>query len=264
MKDFEIFKNDDNCQIGFSGVVAVYDSEIYVDTRSGVGYDEVIKKLNPLIYKFTKKYYMSKKDLVEDIKQDIVLIILDGIKKFNPEKETKLSTFIEMYVNQKLIKKVRDNNRDFRSATSLNISKYKIICRCGFRDTVSLSPQDIKDYCCSVCGKKIEKIPRRISVGDINASDLSSPLSSDQSSNPPLDMDIFQEKKDDSDICFANDLQNWVSDKDEKLAKIISLYCFNDYSITAASKLVGITSQGGNGKLKDLKKNKKLLEILGR
>ena len=35
--------------IGFCGSVRLYDVDIYIDTRNGQGYDEVIKKLSALV-----------------------------------------------------------------------------------------------------------------------------------------------------------------------------------------------------------------------
>ena len=75
---------------GFVGFVTLYDAEIYVDTRDGTGYSEVIKKLEPLICRFAHKYHFNG-NAFEDTKHDVIVHILEGIPKYNPNKEMKLS-----------------------------------------------------------------------------------------------------------------------------------------------------------------------------
>src|SRR5271169_3035249 len=87
--------------VGFRGLVRLYDEDIYIDTRTGKGYDEVIKKLSALVRKFMSRFHFNGNSSA-DTKHDIIVHILEGIPKYNPDRNTKLSTFIEMRVGRRL------------------------------------------------------------------------------------------------------------------------------------------------------------------
>ena len=117
-------------QNGFVGNAMVYDQSIYIDTRDGTGYDKVIEKLGALIYKFSNKYHFNNNSF-EDTKHDVIIHILEGIPKYNSNRNAKLSTFLEMRVSIRLYKLANaqkykcasKNIKYFRgTATILNIT----------------------------------------------------------------------------------------------------------------------------------------------
>ena len=170
--DLQVFTDADGNYSGFAGTVLLYNAAIYIDTRDGTGYKEAIDKLNPLVYKFMSKFYFSGNSY-EDTKQDIILHILEGIPTYDPRKPVKLSTFIEMRVNRRLINELRDKSRIFKNATFLNVSSFNFTCECGNNFTITISNDDDRKIICNSCGDEI-KIKKKLSINtpEVNDSDL--------------------------------------------------------------------------------------------
>lgn len=264
----QVFKNSEtNRQTGFAGRVTLYDSEIYVDTRDGTGYDMVLEKFKPLIYKFSMKYHFNGNS-IEDTKQDIAVLILEGIPKYNPDKNTKLSTFIEMRVGRRLINEIRNKSRISRNATFLNVGAFSIECDCGFKFFAVLDGANTAGVTCKKCGKlvneSIQKTP--LNMPEVNSSKLSPNRFYEDYFDSPNDFSRILDGESciDKDVIFMHDMRKWLENEDPRVVKIIELYCFHDYSIKAASEAVGLSGAGGNMKLKELAKNRKVREILGR
>jgi RNA polymerase sigma factor (sigma-70 family) len=262
-QDFEYFFNEENGgRIGFAGTVLLYDSEIYINTESGEGYKEVINKLEPLILKLACRYHING-NLFEDTKHDIIVHILEGIPKYNPEKNTKLSTFIEMRVNRRLINDIRDKNRISKNATYLNIGIFNISCKCGysFIDKFGNGYETKCPKCNTIIGDGNKKTPMVMS--EVNESSLM-PGTRDNT----LEFKDFTMNNNitniDDNIIFICDINKWLKNKDPRLIRIIELIYFNDYSIKAAAEEVGLSSAGANIKLKELSKNKQVRELFDR
>ena len=158
---------------GFCGTVRLYDVDIYIDTRTGNGYDEVIRKLNPLIHKFMAKFHFNGNS-AGDTRHDIIVHILEGIPKYNPNKNTKLSTFIEMRVNRRLINELRDKSRISKNATYLNIGTFHVVCQCGNDFIATINNGELSQTICQECGRSlagaVKKVP--INTPEVNESML--------------------------------------------------------------------------------------------
>lgn len=262
-QNFEYFfnRNNEEC-VGFAGTVILYDSKIYINTKNGQGYKEVINKLEPLILKLACRYHING-NLFEDTKQDIIVHILEGIPKYNPEKNTKLSTFIEMRVNRRLINDIRNKSRMSKNATYLNIEIFNISCKCGYSFIGKFgNGYEIKcPRCDIIIGSDIKKTPMVIS--EVNESSLM-PGSQDNA----LEFRDFTMNNNitnvDDNIIFMCDIGKWLRNEDPRLIKIIELIYFKDYSIKAAAEEVGLSSAGANIKLKELSKNKYVRELFDR
>jgi DNA-directed RNA polymerase specialized sigma subunit len=111
----EIYDNDTCSDIEettgyFEGIVDVYDETFYVNTLTNVGLESVLKKVEPLINKMCSKTYISGYAF-EDIKQELNIMVIQGISKYDPAKGTKLSTFLQNHLRKKMISKLRSVNK---------------------------------------------------------------------------------------------------------------------------------------------------------
>jgi len=251
-----------NMRSGFSGTVALYDSEVYVDTRDGTGYKEVIEKLKPLIHKLAGKYHFNGNSF-EDTKHDVIVHILEGIPKYDPNKNTKLSTFIEMRVNRRLINDIRDRSRISRNATYLNVGMFSVTCKCGRNFIVKLGNESQRQ--CVECGSPISEVIKKIPVNtpEINESMLS-PGGVYDNLTGCQDIIGDEEKLIDEEVIFKCDMASWLRDEDPRVVKAIELLYFHDYTKSAAAREVGLTSTGLSMKLQELKDKRVVREIFGR
>lgn len=263
-KEIQVFVDKDTDKAcGFAGIVELYDIKVYIDTRGGTGYDTVIDKLKPLICKFAMKYRFAG-NTFEDTRHDIIVHILEGIPKYNPQKNTKLSTFLEMRVNRRLINELRNRSRISRNATYLNVGLYNIYCDCGYSFIVKIDQLTNKE--CAECGKSIHNIKRKVSINTPEISEsMLAPAGLYENCNDDNIPGIQNEIKDiDDNVIFTHDVQNWLKNEDPRVVKIVELIYFRDYSIKAAAEEVGLSGAGANMKLKELSKNKIVRELFGR
>ena len=63
----------------YSGYVEMYDEKIFVNTETKQGYARVLERIDPLLCKWSSRTYMPGY-AYEDIKQELALIIVEGIK----------------------------------------------------------------------------------------------------------------------------------------------------------------------------------------
>lgn len=264
-EDIQLFKNEstEKSEGFFVGTVQLYDKEIYVDTRDGTGYKEVIENLSPLINKFALKYHFNGNSF-EDTRHDVIVHILEGIPRYDPSKNAKLSTFMEMRINRRLINSIRDKSRVSKNATILNINSYSVTCDCGNSFIAKLD----KNYCgtCYDCGKEITKHTKKVLVGtpEINESMVTPDVN--EKSIEHEDTDLWGEKirPIDEEVIFMRDMACWLREEDPRVVKALELIYFGDYSKAAAAKEVGLTSAGLGLKIKDLRKKRIVQEIFGR
>lgn len=258
---------DTKVQNGFAGNVELYDSQIYVDTRDGTGYDKVIDKLGSLVYKMALKYHFNG-NTFDDTKHDVIIHILEGIPKYDPRKNTKLSTFIEMRVDRRLINELRNCSRISRNATFLNVGSYQVTCECGTNVIATFNGKKGYDKDCKKCGKPLSEAVKQMPLNtpEVNESTLSPNRFYEDFSDIHTDFGAMLDDTypvDDHAI-FLHDMKNWLYNEDPRVVRIIELYCFHDYSIKAAAEEVGLSGAGGNMKLKELARNPHVREILGR
>jgi RNA polymerase sigma factor (sigma-70 family) len=268
-KDLQIMVNIDNQVIGFTGTVAVYDANIYIDTRDGTGYEAVITKLMPLIHKLAAKYYFLG-NMPEDAEQDVALYMLEGIPKYDPRKGTKLSTFLEMRIDRLLINKIRDKGRFCNSATFLNISSFRATCECGNSFSVTVAKND-EDLICEQCGKVVgNKVS--INTPEVTESSLfniGNIEADEEGTMDRLSMNdyalIGQVQLSAEEQIIANErIEALMERNDSKLAEIVDLVCYKDCSVKDAAKQVGISNAYANLKLKRLKDKRVVRDLFER
>ena len=122
---------------GFAATVKVKDTEIYVDTQTGTGYTEVLKELHSMIDYLAGRFTFDGFTL-DDNKQHIAVMVLEGIPKFDPTQESKLSSFLQMRIGRRLINELRDRNKPRKSATTLKHQPFTYRCSCGNSDFATL------------------------------------------------------------------------------------------------------------------------------
>ena len=270
-KELEIFTDPNtNEYLGFAGWIVVDGESIYVDTKDGTGYDRVIVKMSKLIKYLASKYNFSGFTF-EDAKQHVSLHIIEGMSKFDPRKEIKLSTFLQMRINRRLINEIRDDSRFYRNATMLNIQSFTVTCSCGNSFSITLNlDEDMSDKECAECGSSLGTASKR-AISQAELPMESSLVISDDDAYPAntdnmiKNTNIFGDPKDVSEdhIISRHDFKEWLKDEDPRMIRVIELICFHDYSIKEAAAEAGISNAGANIKLKKLGKSKEVRELLG-
>jgi len=256
--------------LGFSGIVDVNNEYVFVNTKTGAGYDKVVQKLGKLVGYLASKYRL-KGNTLEDNKQNVILHILEGIPKYNPFKNTQLSTFLQMRIERRLINEIRNENRLSKNATTLNAQAFGVACECGHEYTASVSKKiHLREALCDNCSAPASK-QRVVSLSN-NELSLESVMGNyyeGDYTNPDDisdESDLLQQNEGalDDSVITMHDLQKWLADEDPRVVKIIELVCFKDYSVRAAAEEVGLTGAGASLKLKSLKNKQIVREILGR
>jgi DNA-directed RNA polymerase sigma subunit (sigma70/sigma32) len=267
-EELEIFLDPKTKEyVGFSGKVQVYDTEMYVNTKTGKGYDEVIKKLNKLVGFLASKYKL-KGFSPEDTKQHISMRIIEGTPKFDPRRNVKLSTFIQMRVNRRLINEIRDQSHSSKNATLLKINSYNYLCGCGNSFNLVLSDEEnTSDRICEKCNASITSA-RKVSLGfsEVYLDAYYHPVDPTDGSEDG-DFSSFVDNKSNADengIILDHDISEWIAESDPSVAKLLNLIVMKDYSVSRAAKEIGMSNSSANSKLKKLKDDKKFMEIMGK
>jgi RNA polymerase sigma factor (sigma-70 family) len=248
INNVELLYNDKNEYIGFAGQVKVRDKDVFVDTRTGKGYDQVIRILGDMVGYLAGRFNFEG-FTNDDNRQHVMLRMLEGIPKFNPNKDTKLSTFLQIRVSRLLINEVRDANRFCRNATTLNIRAYSYRCSCGNTFRASKS-DDVKS--CSVCGLPIDKNKRlwiRKSTVSLDG------LTDGYLSTLPLTSDTGKKT---AEI----DLMSCIKDENPQVREIVCMMYFQGHTAKTIAEKLGITTTCVYNKLKALKYNRKLSELM--
>ena len=110
--------------------VEMYEEKVFVSTLTKQGYARVLQRIDPLICKWASKTYIPGYAF-EDIKQELSLIIIEGINSFDPSKKVKLSTFLHTHLRNKLISKLKSVNKLSNDAYSMASSCKSELCSCG-------------------------------------------------------------------------------------------------------------------------------------
>lgn len=141
----------------FEGTVRMYDEDVYINTATRQGYDRVLERIDPLLCKWASKTYMPGYTF-EDIKQELSIIIIEGVNAFDPSKNVKLSTFLHTHLRNKLVSKIKSVNKLSNDAFSLYEESVKEICDCGglitFKKVRTPSGRGtISKYSCEQCSQ---------------------------------------------------------------------------------------------------------------
>jgi RNA polymerase sigma factor (sigma-70 family) len=254
----------------FSGNVKVYNEEIFVDSVTGLGIDRVLKKIDPLLFKMAKSIYIQGYT-VEDIKQELAVLAIEGVRSFDASKNVKLSTFLHIHLHNKIISKIRSQNKLSNNASSsIEDSSLPDACDCGSTIFMVETKGGEERRECVSCNKLYTKklknakheIPFSVMDEKVDQNEDGKLLFID---SVPRDNSVFGGNQDSEDeMEISSSIESICQDLDEKTAKIVRLVCLEDYSIKDAADEVGLSSWAANVRLKNLSKNKKIKDMLTR
>ncbi len=253
-------ENEDG--IGFVGKAFIYDEEIAINTYTGQGYDTVVRKMKNYIDWYSGKIRLAGFER-EDIKQLIVMILLDGIRRYNPRLKIKLSTFLYVHIKNRIISRIKEETRQSLNAT-YHDPFYKFICSCGASFVSSRS--DAAENACHSCKKKVDSTwtIRAEHHEPLSLDGIMNTMNDDGESNDKGSrihyngrknnfIDFFGKIDTIEDLDKNMDFSNILRDEDEVTRKIAELMYNEDYSITDAAKEVGLTCWAASLRLKKLK-----------
>ena len=215
----------------YSQEVEVYDELIYVNTETGEGIDKVLEKIDPLLCGQAAKSYLPGYTF-EDIKQELLVMAINGINAFDPTRGVKLSTFLQTHLRHKFISKLRSENKMSNDAFSYvdsghgeSIAKIQRV-----REELNFS------QCTPVNGEN-EAIPFEHSVGEDDGIYGGNALRYES-------------------VNFRISLNKVLDGLDYKTRQIVKLVYFEDYTIKDAAREVGLSGWAASMRLKNLSKKK--------
>lgn len=273
----DLFYNQSGKYIGFAGKVIVFKKELFIDTQDGTGYNELLVILKAYIDGLTNKYNFADIGYTkEDVRQHIIMRLLETARKYNPTYGATLSSFLFVSVERIIINELTSKGMEKRNPTVLKTMLYRVICKCGVKEVVAANKdEDIYEKLCDWCGDTFEcatiypinappkKINDKGQEYDLDFSRLNpEELFSHNSFYIPL---LLGEENNTDDSAISKcDIEKWLDGEDEKTKRLVELVCLDDYSIMDAAKQVGISHMGAYNKLKRLKRKKIVREIFNR
>jgi RNA polymerase sigma factor (sigma-70 family) len=258
---------EENKSYNFVGKALIYDEEIFINTKTGEGYDLVIGKMKNYIDWYSGKIRLAGFDR-DDIKQLIAMILLDGIRRYNPSLKFRLSTFLYVHIRNRIISRIKEETRQSLNAT-YNAPHYKFICPCGS----SFSSNREEAQQCNTCKTPVSNtwIIRAEHIEPISLDGIMSSQNDDESSDKVSRIhyngqqssliDFFGKVENADDIDRDLDFSSILSEEDEVTRKIAELMYNEDFSITDAAKEVGLTCWAASLRLKKLKSKKHIREF---
>lgn len=251
----------------FAGTVDVYNEKIDVDTSTGKGLDRVLKKIEPLLFKMSKSSFM-RGYAQEDIRQELAILAIEGVRSYDPSKNVKLSTFLHIHLKNKMISKIKSDNKIGNNANINLDTKLPDVCKCGSTTFLSVVKSFSEKRTCTSCGKIYTKkaftakqeIPFCLMDEKIDSEEDGAMFFSDLVSSE--DNVIRASRPDIKNIELLKSIETADPSLDEKMIKLLYLISFDDCSIGEAASQVGMSGWEANSKLKKLSKNKNIKSFL--
>jgi RNA polymerase sigma factor (sigma-70 family) len=259
----------------FQGTVKLYKDEFYVNANTGEGFDKILKKIDPLLFKISNKLFLPNYSPA-DVKQELAIIVIEGIRAYDPSKNAKLSTFLHVHLHNKIISKINSKNKMRNNATSFSESNtLPLVCECGSSNFyVNRKGGEEVSRECSSCDKIYRK-DIRVAKKEICFTDIASKAEnsrSQQSADPSSIEDLFGE---DSQIFGAKvsdfgrseteaSIDSICESLDEKTAQIVRLVAIEGLNIKEAAEEAGISPWNANLRLKSLSRKHNIRELLTR
>ena len=236
---------------GFCGPVDVLNEKIFIDTTTMSGVDKLLKKLDSMI-SFLANKFMPKDLDINDKKQDVIVLMLESLPKYDPRKEVKLSSFLQLVVTRKLIKLIREIKSIRKNATTLKTNNYKIKCNCGHLFDDIISEDDIKTIKCVKCGSgDLKKM--RINYEELLI-DENSPINY---INQKFDVNQTENR-----LLSNIDVKMSINSQPKIVKTALTMICAQNYSIYEVTKL--LASPSIDFKIKSLQRKKIFKSISGR
>ena len=256
----------------YEGVVRMYDEDVYVNTTTKQGYNRVLERIDPLLCKWASKTYMPGYNF-EDIKQELSIIIIEGINAFDTSKNVKLSTFLHTHLRNKLVSKIKSVNKLSNDAFSLYEKIAGDLCECGGLIALKKirNPKNnsiVSRHLCEQCNQEYKPNYRKSREELV----FSSMPKTDPGSGE--EYAEFQSSLAETDSLYADN--STVYDRidleiaierlseiiDNKTAEILKMVCLEGFSIKDAAKKVGLTGWAASMRLKKLDRYKIIKDLL--
>lgn len=213
----------------FKGIVEVYNEKFFLNTLTGEGIDKILKKLDGLLTKKSKKVFL-KGYTPQDIKQELTIMVIEGIKKFDFSRGVKLSSFLHAHLNNKIISEIHHHNRLANDA-------------CAY-----VKPLEDKPTIYS------EAQSTQLIRGEESEEDYVEGVGTDH--NP-----FFRDLNDFERLEFRITLEKLTGSLDYKTRKIIEMVYFEDYTVKDAAEKLGLTGWAGLMRLKQLTRKQFVREL---
>lgn len=220
----------------FKGEAKIFNETFYVNTETLEGVDKVLKKIDPLLCKMASRTYISGYRF-EDIKQELSIMAIKGMRAYDASKNTSLSTFLYRHIDNKLISKLKNANKLSNDA---DIS--------GSKDDGSKIRKSKEELTFSRCGHRYsngEQVPFEYSLSESDGFYQSAVRRFD-------------------DVDFEISMRQIIKTSDPVTAKILRLICFEDYTLKEAADEVGLSPWAASIRVKNLASRYAVKSILGR
>ena len=224
----------------FKGNVELYQESLYIDTETGEGADSFIKKIEPLLCKMSSGTYIKNYQF-EDTKQELAIMALDGLRKYDSTRGVKLSTFMHIHLRNKLISLLTNKNKASNDACAYIRDKYE-----SKADGPVAKIKRVK-----------EELPfsaYNSAMADLNGRQAIESGIAEEDGSPYSNCTPY--RKDYESINFEMTIKKLSKGLDRKTSKIIELVYFEDYSIKEAAQVVGLSNWGASLRLKKLANKK--------
>jgi len=114
----------------FSGKTVVNGQEVYINAADGTGFKTVFELMKDMIQTMSKRRHAAlARRSFEDAYQDVCVSMLEGIVKYQPDRQASLSTFLYLFVESR----TKDS---FRKAT-VDFEEFNDLIPCAFVDPAS-------------------------------------------------------------------------------------------------------------------------------
>lgn len=189
--------------------------------------DEVIIKMNNLVYSIARKF-TSDKTMLEDLYQQGVIGIINAFNNFDSSVDIKFSSYARMYIYGEIYnyyncnKSIRLNKNIIKTYLLINKAKEKLTQNIGKEPNI----KEISRYL---------EIDESAAVNIINM--VSIPLSLEYEYNENNDMYSFIKENDDSSI-YLDELLCELNDEERK---IITYKYFDGYNQSEIAKMMNIS-----------------------
>lgn len=253
----------------FQGNVKLYNEEFYVNSNTGEGLDRVLKKIDPLLFKMSNSLFIPNY-APEDVKQELAIIAIEGVRSYDSTKNVKLSTFLHIHLHNKIISKIRSKNKLSNNASSFSEdASLPSVCECG-SEAFKVETKDGIDITkeCNSCDRTYRK-EIRTAKKEVLFSEIGARMSAN------LDEEVmFIDSVGSEDAVFSSgksaeaildaeaSITSVCEGLDDKTSRILKLISLEDYSIKDAAEEVGLSPWAANLRLKNLSRNKKIRDML--
>lgn len=240
------------------------NKNVYVDTVSGEGVEEILSVLNKFItYQATKVNFPSYSK--EDVAQEIRLLALEAIPKYDLSKKTNMITFLQNHINNRIINLCKYVSEKRRKATYTKNEIFKVKCpECKSFTRVRESATSLTCRKCSFTADASSSVWRKynlpvvtIPFGSINSTDQSEVADFiELISNTDPDLSFVREMAIplETQTQLRFDFFKVYSDLDEINKKII-LMVIEGYTYKDIASAIGISEQAAYTKASKLLKS---------